>query len=134
MSRHPRGLLDTSVVIRLAALPSPEVQPERPMISVVTVADLSVGPIVARSDAERAARLAHVQQAEADFDAIPFDAAAARAFGRVAADLRGSGRKTSARTYDAMIAATALAHGLPIFTCNPADFTGITGLTVEVVV
>jgi tRNA(fMet)-specific endonuclease VapC len=127
-------MLDTSVVIRLATLQSADLLPERPVISTVTLAELSVGPLVARSDAERAARLAHVQQAESDFDAIPFDAAAARAFGRVAADLRNTGRKTTARSYDAMIAATALAHGLPVFTCNPADFDGITGLIVETVV
>ena len=73
---------------------------------------------------------AHLQLAETAFDALPFDAAAARAFGQVAASLRRAGRKTSARAYDAMIAATAVANGLPIYTCNPADFTGIDGLEV----
>jgi hypothetical protein len=86
--------------------------------------------LVAHSDAERAARQAHLQQAESDFDPLPFDAAAARAFGRVAASLRQSGRKPAARAYDAMIAATALAHALPVYTCNPDDFTGIDGLEV----
>lgn len=71
-----------------------------------------------------------LQQAEADFDALPFDADAARAFGQVAASLRRSGRKTSARAYDAMIAATALAVGLPVYTRNPKDFAGIDALTV----
>jgi tRNA(fMet)-specific endonuclease VapC len=66
--------------------------------------------LVARSDQERPARQAHLQQAETEFDAIPFDAAAARALGQVAASLRRSGRKSSARAYDAMIAATALAN------------------------
>jgi predicted nucleic acid-binding protein len=67
---------------------------------------------------------------EADFDPIPFDAHAARAFGRVAASLRQSGMKTAARGYDAMIAATAIANGLPLYTSNPADFEGIEGLRV----
>ena len=62
--------------------------------------------------------------------ALPFDAVAARAFGRVAASLRKAGRKPSARAYDAMIAATALANSLPVYTCNPVDFAGIDGLTV----
>ncbi len=73
---------------------------------------------------------ARLQQAEADFEPIPFDASAARAFGHVAASLRRSGRKTTARTYDAMIAATAVANDLPIYTCYPADFKGIDGLDV----
>lgn len=64
-----------------------------------------MGPLVATTDAERAARLAHLQQAEADFEALPFDADAARACGQVAASLRRAGRKPSARAYDAMIAA-----------------------------
>jgi tRNA(fMet)-specific endonuclease VapC len=85
---------------------------------------------VAGSEEERAARQAHLQQAEADFDPLPFDAAAARAFGRVAAALRRTGRKPAARAYDALIAATALAHALPVYTCNPADFSGIEELEV----
>ncbi|NBU24977.1 MAG: PIN domain-containing protein [Gammaproteobacteria bacterium] len=80
--------------------------------------------------AERAARQAHLQQAESDFEPIPFDAAAARAFGRVAASLRRNNRKTAARAYDAMIAAVALSRGLPVYTCNPADFAAIDGLEV----
>ena len=100
------------------------------MISAITLAELSVGPLVATDEVERAARLAHLQQADADFDPLPFDVDAARAFGQVAASLRRSGRKASARAYDAMIAAVAIANGLPLFTCNPADFAGIDGLAV----
>ena len=76
------------------------------------------------------ARQAHLQQAETDFDPIPFDAAAARAFARVTASLRRSGRTGTARAYDAMIASTAVANGLPVYTCNPSDFAGIDGLEV----
>ena len=124
------GVLDTSTVILLTRLRDPELLPAVPLITAVTLAELSVGPLVARTDQDRAARQAHLQQAEADFDPLPFDAAAARAFGPVAASLRRSGRKTAARAYDAMIAATAVANGLPVYTCNPSDFAGIDGLEV----
>jgi tRNA(fMet)-specific endonuclease VapC len=125
-----RGILDTSTVILLPQLSDPTLLPAEPLITAVTLAELSVGPLVARSDQERATRQAHLQQAESDFDPIPFVAAAARAFGQVAASLRRGGRKTTARAYDAMIAATALATGLPVYTCNPNDFAGIDGLEV----
>lgn len=107
--------------------------PDRPVISAVTLAELAVGPLVATDISERAARLAQVQQAEADFEPIPFDTAAARAFGAVAADLRAAGRKATARAFDAMIAAIAVANGLPLYTCNPSDFAGIGGLDVVAV-
>lgn len=94
------------------------------------MAELSVGPLVAADEPTRAARQAHLQQAEADFDPLPFDAAAARSFGQVAASLGSAGRKPTARTYDAMIAATALAHDLPVYTCDPGDFDAVDGLTV----
>jgi tRNA(fMet)-specific endonuclease VapC len=124
------GLLDTSTLILMARIADPTLLPERPLISTITLAELSVGPLVARDEQERVARLAHLQQAEADFTPLPFDAAAARAFGGVAASLRRTGRKPAARAYDAMIAAIALANGLAIYTCNPADFEGIDGLKV----
>jgi len=125
-----RGVLDTSTIILLPRIRDASALPEEPVITAVTLAELSVGPLVAREERERAARQAHLQQAEADFDPLPFDAAAARAFGSVSASLRRAGRKTAARTYDAMIAATAIANDLPIYTCNPADFAGIDGLDV----
>ncbi len=128
--RHARGILDTSTVIMLSRLEDPTVLPDEPLITAITLAELTVGPLVATSDQERAARQAHLQQAESDFEALPFDAAAARTFGRVAASLRQAGRKTVARSYDAMIAATALAHALPVYTCNPDDFADIDGLDV----
>ncbi len=117
----------------LSRLADLSVLPDEPLITAITLAELTVGPLVATTDRERAARQAHLQQAESDFDAVPFDASAARAFGRVAASLRQSGRKTVVRSYDAMIAAIALAHALPVYTCNPGDFTGIDGLEVVAV-
>ncbi len=134
MSAAPsRGLLDTSTLILLGRLTDATALPEVASISVITLAELSVGPLVASTDRERAARQAHLQQAEADFDPIPFDAAAARAFGGVAASLRSVGRKPAARAYDALIAATAIANDLPLFTCNPSDFIGIEYLRLKAV-
>ena len=122
------GVLDTNVVILLPRLTDPGALPLEPTITAITLAELSVGPLVATTDTERAKRQAQLQQAESDFDPLPFDGAAARAFGTVAADLRGAGRKTNARAYDALIAATAIANGLPLYTTNPEDFVAISGL------
>ena len=128
-----QGILDTSTVILLGRLADPESLPDEPMITTISLAELSVGPLVTDDDQERAARLAHLQQAEADFDAIPFDSSAARAFGRVAAALRSAGRKPAARAYDALIASIAITQGVPLYTCNPRDFAGISGLDVRAV-
>jgi tRNA(fMet)-specific endonuclease VapC len=128
--RPARGLLDTSTLILLPQLHDATALPVEPLISTITLAELSVGPLVARTEPERAARQAHLQQAEADFDPLPFDAAAARAFGQVAASLRPAGRKPAARSYDAMIAAIAVSNGLPLYTCNPDDFATIEQLHV----
>ena len=125
------GLLDTSVVILLSRLRDPAVLPAVPLISSVTLTELSVGPLVARTDAERAARRAVLQQAEADFDPLPFDGRAARAFGRVASSLRTSRRTVKARSDGAMVAAIATANDLPLYTANPDDFVGIDGLDVR---
>ena len=126
-------MLGTSTVILLPRLRDATVLPAEPVIAAITLAELSVGPLVAHDEQERAARQAHLQQAEADFDPLPFDATAARAFGRVGASLRSAGRKTAARAYGAMIAATAIANDLALYTCNPDDFEGIDDLQVVAV-
>lgn len=128
-----RGILDTSTVVQLERLADAGDLPAEPLITAVTLAELAVGPLVARTEMERARRQAHLQQAEADFVAVPFDAEAARAFAWVAASLRGAGRKVSGRTFDALIAAIAIANELPVYTCNPADFSGIERLQVVAV-
>ena len=114
------GVLDTSTLVLIDRL-DPDDLPAEPLITAVTLAELSVGPLVAKTDLERAARQVRLQEAEAAFDPLPFDAQAARSFGRVAASLRRSGRKATARAFDAMVAATALANGLALYTCNPRD-------------
>ncbi|WP_235945429.1 type II toxin-antitoxin system VapC family toxin [Metallococcus carri] len=126
-------MLDTATVILLGRVNDPGELPDECIVSAVTLAELSVGPLVADDERERVARQAHLQQAEADFDMVPFGADAARAFGGVAAALRARGRRTSARAYDALIAATAIAHGVPLYTCNPQDFEGIGALEIHVV-
>jgi tRNA(fMet)-specific endonuclease VapC len=133
VTADPDGLLDTSTLVLLSRLVEAEALPSRPAISTITLAELSVGPLVATSDAERAARETHVQQAEHDFDPLPFDAVSARVFGRVAADLRRAGRKAAARAFDALIAAVAIANRLPLFTVNPTDFAGVDELDVRAV-
>lgn len=133
MSGHAaRGLLDTSALIDLADL-DPDSVPLEPLICAITLAELSVGPLVAKTAEERTARQLLLQQAEADFEPLPFDAASARAFGGVAASLRAAGRKPATRAYDALIAAVAISQGLELYTANPDDFTGIEGLVVHAV-
>jgi tRNA(fMet)-specific endonuclease VapC len=133
VSAETRGILDTSTVIQLGRLTDARDLPVEPLITAVTLAELGVGPLVARDDVERARRQAHLQQAEADFAALPFDEDAARAFVSVAASLRGAGRKVSARTFDSLIAAIAISNSLAVHTCNPDDFTGIERLEVVAV-
>jgi tRNA(fMet)-specific endonuclease VapC len=127
------GMLDTSTVILLGRIEDPATLPDEAVISAITLAELSMGPHVAQSDDDRAARQAHLQQAESDFDVLAFDAESARAFGVVAAALRASGRKPAARAYDALIAASAIAYGLPLYSCNPADFDAISQLQLRAV-
>ena len=129
MTPRTVALIDTSALINLASFDGPSLTMDL-RISAVTLAELSVGPLTATTDAERAVRQIRLQAVEAYFDPLPFDADAARAFGRVAASLRQRGRKVSARTYDSMIAATAIANGLPLISANPRDFDGIAELEV----
>ncbi len=121
------GILDTNTLILVERL-VPDDLPSEPVITAITLAELSVGPLVTDDDHERAARQARLQEVESVFEPLPFDASAARAFGAVAAGLRRSGRKPSARAFDALNAATAIASQLPLYTCNPRDYAGIEDL------
>jgi tRNA(fMet)-specific endonuclease VapC len=128
-----KGILDTNVVVLLGRIEATEALPDEPLITAITLAELSVGPLATNDERERASRQALLQATEASFDPLPFDAAAARAFGSLAASLRRSGRRPAARAYDALIAAIAISNNLPIHTCNPRDFSGIEGLQVVTV-
>lgn len=130
--RHAQGLIDTSVVIDLERI-EPGQLPEGLAISAVTLAELAAGPHATPDPAERARRQDRLQRAEATFDPVPFDAGAARAYGRIYAGLVAAGRKARGRrAVDLLIAATALAAGLPLYTCNADDFRELVG-TLEVV-
>jgi predicted nucleic acid-binding protein len=124
-------MLDTATVILLGEISDPTELPDESAVSAITLAELSVGPHVAHDDPERSARQQHLQQAEADFDVVPFDSDCARTFGGVAAALRRSGPKPAARAYDALIAASAIANAIPLYTCNPNGFTGIPRLELR---
>ena len=129
MTRPGRGLIDTNTLILLERLEI-DALPEEPLITVITLAELSVGPLAAGDPREQASRQVRLQETESAFEPLPLDAASARMFGPVAASLRRSGRKPAARAFDALIAAIALANRLDVYTCNPDDFAGIDGLNV----
>lgn len=123
-----RGLIDTSVVIELDRL-EPGVLPQQMAISAITLAELAAGPHATDDPIERARRQERLQLTEATFDALPFDADCARAYGRVYAETLAAGRKARGkRAVDLLIAATALAASLTLYTSNPADFTGLEAL------
>ncbi len=123
--RPPRGLIDTSVVIDLERLDVARL-PSELAVSALTMAELAAGPHATDDADERARRQDRLQRAEAVFDPLPFDAEAARAYGRVYANVVSTGRKArGARAVDLLIAATALSAGLPLYTRNGADFRGL---------
>ncbi|MCP3856915.1 MAG: type II toxin-antitoxin system VapC family toxin [Actinomycetia bacterium] len=132
-SRHGRGVLDTSVVIDLELI-DPGRLPVEVAVSAITMAELAAGPHATGDADERARRQDRLQRAEAVFDPLPFDGNAARAYGRVYAAVVAAGRKArGARAADLLIAATAVAADLPIYTRNGADFEAL-GDLVDVVV
>lgn len=131
--RPPRGVLDTSVVVDLEDI-QPSRLPAEVAVSAITMAELAAGPHAATEAEERARRQDRLQRAEAAFDPLPFDAEAARAYGRLYVAVVASGRKArGARAVDLLIAATAAAAGLPLYTRNGDDFRAVEEL-VEVVV
>jgi predicted nucleic acid-binding protein len=128
VSEHPVGLLDTSVVVALPAIPVTNL-PQQAAIAAITLAELAAGPAAADDPGIRATRQAQLQVAESEFDVLPFDQSAARAYGQVYAATLQNGRKPRGpRAMDLLIAATALANGLPLFTANPADFDHLAAL------
>jgi predicted nucleic acid-binding protein len=123
------GLLDTCTVIALDRLAAE--LPEVSHISQITICELEAGVATAPTEAKRTQRQARLDAIRRIAVIHPLDDACSRAFGQVAADLRSQGRKITARSYDALIAATALALSLPLYTINPDDFRHICGLDVR---
>jgi predicted nucleic acid-binding protein len=131
-SRHRRGLIDTSVVIDLGRI-DPADLPSEIAVSAVTLAELAAGPHATDNSEERARRQDRLQRTEATFESLPVDGAVARAYGRVYAAVAGAGRTARGRrAFDLLIAATAAAAELPLYTRNPSDFQALDGL-LEVV-
>lgn len=135
-AEHRQGLLDTNILILRRWLDAEDL-PEEMAISAVTLAELAAGVHLVRGDdaqarAERARRTDVLQRAESEFDPIPFDGEAARAFGRISAAVRASGRAPRRRMADLMIASVAAANGLPLYTTHPADLTGLADLVTVV--
>ena len=131
-SRPERGILDTSVVIDLETIAT-ESLPVEVAVTALTMAELAAGPHAATNTDERARRQDRLQRTEAAFDPLPFDAEAARAYGRIYAAVAAAGRKArGARAVDLMIAAVACSVDLPLYTRNQSDLAALDGL-VEVV-
>jgi predicted nucleic acid-binding protein len=125
------GVLDTSVVIDLESIEA-HALPVRFAISALTLAELAAGPYATTDPVERAARQDRLQRVEATFDVIPLDDRTARAYGRVYARAMLGGRKArGGRAVDLLIAASAVAEGLDLYTRNPSDFLGL-GDLVEI--
>jgi predicted nucleic acid-binding protein len=123
--RPGRGLIDTSVVVDLEALDSRDL-PLEVAISSLTLAELAAGPHATDDPEERARRQDRLQRTEAAFDPLPFDPEAARSYGRIYAAVTAVGRKARGpRAVDLLIAATAHAWSLPLYTRNPDDFRGL---------
>ena len=128
-----RGLIDTNVVVHLAAL-DPALLPDEMVLSAITLAELSAGPHHTDDPAERARRTSVLQHTEATFDPLPFDAEAARTYGMMCAAVMAAGRTPRRRVADLMIASIAAANRLPLYTTNPGDFAGLDRLVKVVAV
>ncbi len=127
-----RGLIDTSVAIVLETTDRSRL-PTEISISALTLAELSAGPYAASPESNRARRQDHLQRIEAGLECLDFDSACARAYGQIFSATREIGRKArGARAIDLMIAATARAHELRLYTLNASDFVGLDDL-VEIV-
>jgi predicted nucleic acid-binding protein len=124
-TRHARGIIDTSVVIDIQRVAATDL-PLELAVSAVTLAELAAGPHATADPAERARRQERLQRAEATFEPLAIDIAVARAYGRVYAAVVTARRKARGkRALDMLIAATALATELPLYTRNPDDFIGL---------
>src|SRR5206468_2586119 len=124
MTEPTRGVLDTSVVIDHDVI-GPALLPEESAISAVTLAELAAGPHATENKDERARRQDRLQWATATWEPLPFDAESARMYGRMFAAARASGQSSRARLADLLIASTAAANGLPLYTRNPSDLDAL---------
>ena len=121
MAEPTRGVLDTSVVIDHDVI-DPALLPDESAISALTLAELAAGPHATDNKDERARRQDRLQWATATWEPLPFDAESARMYGRMFAAGRASGQSSRARLADLLIASTAAANGLALYTRNASDF------------
>lgn len=129
-NRPTRGIVDTSVVIDLEEIDASAL-PVEVAVSAITMAELAAGPHAASNSDERARRQDRLQRAESVFDPLPFDNAAARAYGRIYAAVVSAGRKArGTRAVDLLIAAVACSEQLPLYTRNPDDFKALDDLVI----
>jgi predicted nucleic acid-binding protein len=126
------GLLDTSVVIDWDDPAVAAALPDEAAVCAITLAELTAGPHLATTGAESARRQARLQQVEATFESLPFDVAAVRSYGQIVAAVVEAGRSHRRRFADLLIAATAHANGLSLYTRNPDDFANLEEL-IEVI-
>ena len=131
MAEPTRGILDTSVVIDHHGI-DPARLPDESTITAVTRAEHAAGPHATVDAEERARRQDRLQWAASTWDPLPLDAEAARAYGRVFAATRTHGRTSRARLADLLIASIAAANGLPLYTRNLGDFSGLQGIVTVV--
>jgi len=124
MTEASRGVLDTSVLIDHDQIIADQL-PDESAITAVTLAELAAGPHATENKDERARRQDRLQWATATWDPLPFDADSARMYGRVFAAARAAGQSSRARLADLLIASTAAANELPLYTRNPSDFTAL---------
>jgi predicted nucleic acid-binding protein len=101
-------------------------------VSIIAVAELTVGVLLASDPAVRAERLRRLTHIQQSFTALPVDAAVASSYGQLAAAVRPVGRQPRARAFDLLIAATAHAHRARLYTRNAADLVGTEHL-VEII-
>ncbi len=127
------GLLDTSVLVDHDRV-DPALLPDESAISAVTLAELAAGPHATGDEQEKARRQDRLQWAAATWEPLPFDSQAARLYGRVFAATRAAGRSSRTRLADLLIASTAAANGLPLYTRNPADFVGLDEIVTVIAV
>lgn len=124
MTEPTAGLLDTSVLID-HDLVDPAALPEASAIAAITLAELAAGPHATQDRAERGRRQDRLQWAASAWEPLPFDAGCARAYARLYAATRARGRSPRTRVADLLIAATAVAYNLPVYTRNPDDFQAL---------
>ena len=131
--RPQKGVLDTNILIHWASL-GEALLPMQPAVTAVSLAELSAAVHGGLTGEERARRMELLQRVESTFDPLPFDVAAARAYGRIASAVRALGRSPRSRALDQMIAAIAATRGLPLYTTNAGDFVGLEGIVQVVAV